>query len=141
MNSADEILNHESYPIYESNLENKATIYISMKKTRTDENARDLSLRQRKCIFANEMKLKYYKNEAYSYSGCMKECRIDKAMLLCGCIPPFYSPTHQRGNLPICSSDLLSCLNQDNITDLHSCNHCELGCSNTVFTMDQLLDQ
>lgn len=62
-----------------------------MKETKTDGNARDLSLQQRKCIFANEMKLKYYKNEAYSYSGCMKECRIDKAMLLCGCIPPFYS--------------------------------------------------
>ncbi|CAO1377745.1 unnamed protein product [Diamesa serratosioi] len=140
MNSADEILNYETQPIYESNSEKEANIYISMTKTRTDENARDLSLGQRKCIFDNEMKMKYYKDEVYSYSGCMKECRIDKVMLLCGCIPPFYSPTHQRDNLPNCNSSSFPCLSQDNITDLHDCNHCELSCTDTVFTMDQVFD-
>lgn len=66
-------------------------LLISMKQTYTTDDARQLSIGQRKCIFPNEIKLDIY-NEEYSFTSCMKECRLKKSMQLCKCIAPFYRP-------------------------------------------------
>ena len=66
-------------------------LLISMKQTYTTEDAKQLSIGQRKCIFPDEIKLDIY-NEEYTFTSCMKECRIKKSMKLCKCIPPFYRP-------------------------------------------------
>lgn len=68
-----------------------ADVLISMKQTYTTDDARQLTVAQRKCIFPNEYELEYYKGD-YTFSSCMKECRIKKCINLCGCIPPFYRP-------------------------------------------------
>lgn len=69
-----------------------AELLISMKQTYTTDDARQLSIGQRKCIFPNEIELDIFKEE-YSFSGCMKECRMKKSMKLCHCIAPFYRPS------------------------------------------------
>lgn len=60
-----------------------------MKQTYTTEDAKQLSIVQRKCIFPDEVKLDIYRNE-YTFTACMKECRINKCMKFCKCLPPFY---------------------------------------------------
>lgn len=62
-----------------------------MKQTYTTEDARQLSVLQRKCIFPDELKLDIYSDE-YTFTSCMKECRIAKCLRFCKCIPPFYKP-------------------------------------------------
>lgn len=66
-------------------------LLLSMKQTYTTDDARQLSIGQRKCIFPNEIKLGIY-NAEYSFTSCMKECRLKKSMQLCRCIAPFYGP-------------------------------------------------
>lgn len=66
-------------------------LLISMKQTYTTDDARQLSIAQRKCIFADEIKLDIYEEE-YTFTGCMKECRLKKSMQFCHCIAPFYKP-------------------------------------------------
>lgn len=66
-----------------------AELLISMKQTYTTDDARQLSIGQRKCIFADEVKLDIY-DEEYTFTSCMKECRLKKSMKLCHCIAPFY---------------------------------------------------
>lgn len=68
-----------------------ADLLISMKQTYTTEDAKQLSIAQRKCIFPDEGKLDYYDQE-YTFTACMLECRIRKSMQYCHCIPPFYRP-------------------------------------------------
>lgn len=68
-----------------------AELLISLKQTYTTEDARQLSIGQRKCIFPDEVKLDIY-NEEYTFTSCMKECRLKKSMKFCRCIPPFYRP-------------------------------------------------
>lgn len=68
-----------------------AELLISMKQTYTTEDAKQLTIGQRKCIFPDEIKLEFYEGE-YTFTSCMKECRIRKCLKFCGCIPPFYRP-------------------------------------------------
>lgn len=68
-----------------------AELLISMKQTYTTEDAKQLTIGQRKCIFPDEEKLEYYEGE-YTFTSCMKECRIKKCLQFCNCIPPFYRP-------------------------------------------------
>lgn len=49
-------------------------LLISMKQTYTTEQARQLSVSQRKCIFEDERKMNY-RSEEYTFTGCMRECR------------------------------------------------------------------
>lgn len=108
---------------------------ISMKQTYTTEDARQLSIGQRKCIFPDEVKLKYY-NDEYTFSGCMRECRLRKSLQLCKCVPPFYAPPRA---LQFCKVRQLSCLAKytPNITSISDCQHCELGCHNTVYDIEK----
>lgn len=66
-------------------------LLISMKQTYTTEDARQLTVGQRKCIFPEEIKLDYF-DEEYTFTSCMKECRIKSCLKYCNCIPPFYRP-------------------------------------------------
>ncbi|KXJ73511.1 hypothetical protein RP20_CCG015653 [Aedes albopictus] len=110
-------------------------ILISMKETYTTEDARQLSVGQRKCIFPNEVKPKYYRDD-YTFSGCMKECRMQKCLKYCRCIPPFYAPTV---SLPFCTVKQLTCLDKykANITSIRGCQDCELACHNMVFDVEK----
>lgn len=60
-----------------------------MKQTYTTDQARQLTVAQRKCIFDDESKMRYRK-EQYTFTGCMRECRIRASMKYCGCVAPFY---------------------------------------------------
>lgn len=46
-------------------------LLISMKQTYTTDDARQLSIAQRKCIFTDEVKLDFYEEE-YTFTSCMK---------------------------------------------------------------------
>lgn len=94
-----------------------------------------ISYSQRKCIFPAEINLEYF-NDAYTFSGCMKECRIKKSIQFCQCIPPFYSPPGKKAKH--CGTDDFLCLIRfkDNITDINSCK-CELCCLNTVYDIEK----
>lgn len=109
-----------------------------MKQTYTTDDAKQLTVGQRKCLFQGEIDLNYYKNDIYSLSACMKQCRMQKANKLCGCIPPFYAPT--TGNkFRQCSLSDFKCLqeNLNNITGIRGCLHCELSCLNTVYESEK----
>lgn len=67
-------------------------LLISMKETYTTEDARQLSIMQRKCIFPDELQLSIYDDDEYAFTSCMKECRVKKCVSLCECVPPFYRP-------------------------------------------------
>lgn len=66
-----------------------ADLLISLKQTYTTEDAKQLSVTQRKCLFDDEMKLKYFDHE-YTFTACSIECRIRNSLKFCGCVPPFY---------------------------------------------------
>uniref|UniRef100_A0A1I8P581 Sodium channel protein Nach n=2 Tax=Stomoxys calcitrans TaxID=35570 RepID=A0A1I8P581_STOCA len=112
-------------------------VRISKKNTYTTDDARQLSIGQRKCIFHDEVKLKYFPEE-YTFSSCMKECRMKKAINLCKCLPSFYKPV---SSVPMCGLDELSCLSdaRNNITNIKDCMQCELSCSKTVYNIEKLI--
>ncbi|XP_017112672.1 sodium channel protein Nach [Drosophila elegans] len=112
-------------------------VRISKKNTYTTDDARQLSIGQRKCIFSDEVKLKYFP-DAYTFSSCMKQCRMNKAIKLCKCNPPFYKPI---ANVPMCMVKDFDCLDEfkANITNIKDCLQCELSCSKTVFNIDKLI--
>lgn len=64
-------------------------LLISMKQTYTTDQATQLTIAQRKCIFEHERKM-IYRKENYTFTGCMRECRIANSMKYCGCVAPFY---------------------------------------------------
>ncbi|XP_037725196.1 sodium channel protein Nach [Drosophila subpulchrella] len=112
-------------------------VRISKKNTYTTDDARQLSIGQRKCIFSDEVKLNYFP-DAYTFSSCMKQCRMNKAIKLCKCNPPFYKPI---ANVPMCMVKDFDCLDEfkTNITNIKDCLQCELSCSKTVFNIDKLI--
>lgn len=114
---------------------------ISMKQTYTTDDAKQLTVKQRKCIFQDEVDLHYYKDDIYSLSVCMIKCRMQKAMRLCKCIPPFYAPFGENLQSKSCKSTLenIACLarNHKNITGISGCSHCELSCFTTVYETEK----
>ncbi|XP_055383286.1 sodium channel protein Nach [Condylostylus longicornis] len=115
---------------------NEDSILISKKNTYTTDDAKQLSIKQRKCIFPDEVKLSYFKEE-YTFSSCMKECRINKAYKLCKCNPPFYKPI---ADIPMCKLSDFPCLDKykKNITNIKDCLQCELSCQKTVYNIEKL---
>lgn len=115
-------------------------LLITMKQTYTTEDARQLSVVQRKCIFPDEQRLSIYNDDEYTFTSCMKECRLRKAVQLCHCVPPFYRPLDVA---PYCDLQDFDCLtkNVGNITDVRDCKGCELSCSNTVYDIEKLSEK
>ncbi|GLH12605.1 uncharacterized protein GBIM_17321 [Gryllus bimaculatus] len=62
---------------------------FSAKQTYTTSDARQLSIRQRRCVFPDEIKLDT--DSIYTYTSCMSQCRLRRLLKLCGCAPFFYA--------------------------------------------------
>lgn len=112
------------------------SVDINMEETVSGSSIRKLSLIQRECLFNNEKKFKYYQDEKYSYSTCMKECRIDRALDICGCLPPVYQ-TDYMVNLTKCDFFSLKCLKDRRVIDDLKCN-CLLPCEFTSVHVDHI---
>ncbi|KRT86695.1 ion channel, partial [Oryctes borbonicus] len=111
-------------------------ISFSVKQTYTTENARQLSIKQRHCVFEDEIKL--YTDYKYTYTACTRQCRMDNAKRLCNCVPHFYPQTDKYRH---CTFQELSCIsgNLKSILSIERCS-CQLGCSNTVYEVEKLDD-
>ncbi|XP_013178118.1 PREDICTED: sodium channel protein Nach-like isoform X2 [Papilio xuthus] len=110
-------------------------VSFSVKHTYTTEDARQLSIRQRRCIFADEVKLET--SSIYTYSACMRQCRMQRSRSYCKCVPHFYPKTRYRQ----CTVRELECIARyaAAITDVSRCT-CELGCSHTVYEVEKLTE-
>ncbi|KAI9586057.1 hypothetical protein GQX74_001904 [Glossina fuscipes] len=135
--SNEDYFGKEFNPQVTWDLDQFVEVRISKKSTYTTDESRQLSISQRKCIFYDEVKLQYFPDD-YTFSSCMKECRMRNAIKLCKCLPPFYRPTP---DLRYCDIKELSCLekHKQNITRNKDCRHCELGCSKTVYNIEKLM--
>ncbi|XP_068081669.1 sodium channel protein Nach [Anabrus simplex] len=107
-------------------------LYFSEKYTYTTPETRQLTIRQRRCIFPDEIPLDT--DIVYTYSACMIQCRMRLARKLCGCVPPFYKK--------ICNGRGLKCLARRRRKTIYRNNdcHCELGCMNTRYDVERLQD-
>jgi amiloride-sensitive sodium channel len=139
VHSIDEVTGYDARPIFDHDIGYAITLLITMKQTYTTDDARQLSIGQRKCIFPNEKRLKYYKDDVYSFSQCMKQCRLERSNFFCQCIPPFYVPAAATTNYRHCGIEDFGCLAKhvNNITDIKACKHCELCCLNTVYDIEK----
>lgn len=110
-------------------------ISFSVKQTYTTENARQLSIKQRHCIFEDEVKLQV--DHIYTYTACTSQCRMVTARKLCGCVPHFYPEID--GSFRHCRINELACV-ADHLKEIVSVDKCtcELGCSNTVYEVEKL---
>ncbi|KAL9924976.1 amiloride-sensitive sodium channel pickpocket 23 [Glossina fuscipes fuscipes] len=138
--SNEDYFGKEFNPQVTWDLDQFVEVRISKKSTYTTDESRQLSISQRKCIFYDEVKLQYFPDD-YTFSSCMKECRMRNAIKLCKCLPPFYRPTRNSADLRYCDIKELSCLekHKQNITRNKDCRHCELGCSKTVYNIEKLM--
>lgn len=73
-----------------------AELLINSKETYTTDDAKQLSIQQRKCIFADEVTLDIFNDDFYTYTDCMLECRLKKCIEYCKCSPPFYRPCETK---------------------------------------------
>ncbi|KAE8738754.1 hypothetical protein FOCC_FOCC015764 [Frankliniella occidentalis] len=122
-----------------------ARLSFDAKETYTTDSARQLSIRQRRCVFEDEIAL--VTDTIYTFTACMRQCRMELAHALCGCIPPFYPPPARKVkgykiNFRYCTLKELGCIakNADKFSNRLSKCSCELGCSNTVYEMEKLLE-
>lgn len=136
MNPTDEPMHFDQSPVFQTELETSVDITVSMLETKNDKSVEDLAIHQRKCIFRDEAKLKHFKSERYTFSGCMRDCRVDLALDICGCLPPFHPPNNC--NSTFCGAKDLKCLKDMRITDFSECNDCELACDFTTFTVENI---
>lgn len=109
---------------------------INVVETVSGSSLRKLKMKQRKCLFSDEKKFKYYRDEKYSYSTCMKECRINRALDICGCLPPVYQNDFMV-NLTKCDFYSLKCLKDQRVVDDLKCN-CLLPCEFTSVHVDRI---
>ncbi|XP_075213735.1 sodium channel protein Nach-like [Lycorma delicatula] len=111
-------------------------VFFSSKHTYTTDDARQLSAKQRRCIFHDEIKL--LTHPRYSYSACMTQCRMETARKLCGCVPNFYKEIE---GFTLCNLTGLGCISVhlSNLGRGLNCP-CELGCENTVYEVEKLVD-
>lgn len=139
LHAVEEVSSYDIRPQFLWEAQHSINLLITRKQTYTTSDARQLTVGQRKCIFHGETHLFYYKNDIYSLSACMKQCRMQKANEWCKCIPPFYAPA--TGTYQQCTLESLKCLkdNQRNITDIKGCLHCELSCMDTVYESEKII--
>lgn len=139
LHSVREVFSYDARAQFSYEPENTVDLLISMKETYTTEDANQLSVAQRKCIFPDDTKMNFHQeNEEYSLSACMKECRMNRATHFCKCIPPFYAP-QKNSKFPYCTLQNMTCIYQfaSNITDITKCSACELSCDNTVYDIEK----
>ncbi|XP_075229688.1 pickpocket protein 11-like [Lycorma delicatula] len=88
---------------------NYKTLELSGLSIYSTQEARSLSIKQRKCRFLDESNLVL--SPAYSYKMCRTECRMKLAYKLCGCIPHFYKP---QKHYKVCDATGIHCLGKHN---------------------------
>lgn len=93
-----------------------------------DVELQGLKPKSRKCLFYNEPQSKYF--DVYTPNLCKINCRIKKAMKLCGCIPLFYAIP----NLKVCTPKEHGCLS--NITNWYVQDKCQCPslCEQVIIT-------
>ncbi|XP_034240067.1 sodium channel protein Nach-like [Thrips palmi] len=112
------------------------------KETYTTEECRQLSIQQRRCVFADEIDL--VTDDKYTFAACMRQCRMELAQRLCGCLPFFYPPARKvkgyKYNFRYCSLKELGCIakHAEKFSTRHIECNCELGCKHTVYEMEKL---
>ncbi|BES90503.1 pickpocket 23 short form [Nesidiocoris tenuis] len=111
-------------------------LYFAPRTTYTTENARQLSIKQRKCVFKDEKELLSAKE--YSYWACMNDCRMKLAKERCFCVPFIVVAVP---GFPHCDFEGMRCLaiHEDEIKNASRCS-CELGCDNTRYEVVKLSD-
>ncbi|KAJ9589077.1 hypothetical protein L9F63_017622, partial [Diploptera punctata] len=87
VHSAEETPTVELSPLYTWRYD-MGKILFTDKQTYTTSDSRQLSIKQRKCAFPDEIKLDT--DVYYTFSGCMSQCRLRLAKEKCNCVPPFY---------------------------------------------------
>ncbi|KAJ4450034.1 hypothetical protein ANN_01441 [Periplaneta americana] len=109
-------------------------ISFNPKQTYTTEGARQLTIKQRKCVYEDEIRL--VTSDIYTYRSCMIQCRMALARKLCKCVPFLYK---KLDGFKYCDLNGMQCLgkNEDKLKAA-SCP-CELGCSNTVYEVEKLV--
>ncbi|XP_059610139.1 pickpocket protein 11 [Phlebotomus argentipes] len=117
-----------------------ATVELTALEIRTTQDARDLSVSQRRCRFPDEADGLQF-SAVYSLNLCRMECRIRMALEVCQCVPHFYPSRSKSGKRhPVCDLAGMKCLAaiKDEIISLHSntmkikCK-CEENCDNSNF--------
>ena len=139
LHSVDEVSSYDIRPQFQADVGMSMELLITMKQTYTTTDTEQLSVAQRKCIFQGEYELKYYDENIYSLSACMKQCRMQTALKLCKCVPPFYQTA--TGKYQQCMLSDIKCLNdnQKEITNIRGCKDCELSCLSTVYESEKLI--
>lgn len=135
IHSLENVLTYDDVELFTWKPETSVDIIVDLKQTYTTDEAIELSMKQRKCIFEDERKVQidYYNDKIYSHSFCMKECRMKWAIKYCNCIPPFYAPENIEKHSQCGVSDI-TCLTRFAKTILRSdCRQCLLSCNNQVF--------
>ncbi|VVC96463.1 unnamed protein product, partial [Leptidea sinapis] len=72
-------------------------VSFSVKHTYTTEDARQLSVRQRRCVFPDEQRLET--STTYTYTACMRQCRMQRSRSYCKCVPHFYPSIMSFGGI------------------------------------------
>lgn len=134
IHSREESIISQNTNVMQTKLGMSSKIYISMQRTFTDDDAKELEINQRKCVFDGEIESKFYPSEKYSMSRCLRDCKIAKSLQFCGCLSPFY---HQMSitNFPKCGFDDLKCLLRENS---QPCDVCQLPCDHTNFEIEKI---
>lgn len=109
-------------------------ITFSAEQTWTTEATRELSIKQRGCVFDGEIPLEFSLD--YSYATCSIQCRMKQCLKLCNCVPHFYPLIE---GLEICTLQGLRCIadNLDAIKKIQNCG-CGLACGHTVYDVEKL---
>ncbi|CAG9772263.1 unnamed protein product [Ceutorhynchus assimilis] len=109
-----------------------AVMMLSVKSTYTTEDTRQLTMKQRKCVFEGEVKLKV--DKIYTYTACSIQCRMDIAQERCGCVPFFYPKVP---GYSYCNVVRLRCIakNLPAILDNANCD-CLLACNHTIYDVE-----
>ncbi|XP_063709117.1 sodium channel protein Nach [Culicoides brevitarsis] len=130
-------ISKQRYTFYESDY---TTVELVALEIITNDDVKDLRIRQRKCRFMNEADV-MISNPVYSFNLCRMECRMKMAMKYCGCIPHFYRRTDRNGRTyPVCGFEGLNCISSmkqeiislDSKTKKIDC-HCYANCDNSHF--------
>ncbi|CAH2002114.1 unnamed protein product [Acanthoscelides obtectus] len=129
--SSDELASTDVQPhhIWDFRVEE---VMFSVKETYTTPDTAQLSIKQRRCAFDDDIKLVGYTD--YSYTLCTRQCRMNNALRHCNCLPYFFPPHNKQCDIHglICIAEKL-----EEIQNLDHC-HCYLGCSNTVYEVEKL---
>ncbi|XP_055609015.1 uncharacterized protein LOC129756225 [Uranotaenia lowii] len=95
-------------------------------ETISSDRLRDLSIKQRKCVFNDELSKNY---KFYNHKQCIMKCRAYQALEICRCIPHFYPFVDG----PACKIGGLMCLSRNPEWYDKSTCQCMKPCNDVVF--------